>query len=71
MYTVSTIFQHLINLQNCSSQAAVMASSLDACKRGLDKFLRIIAVDGSFREYLFFSVSYFCIGIALNLVLHF
>jgi len=38
MYTVSTIFQHVINLQNSSSEDAVMASSLDAIKQGLDKF---------------------------------
>jgi len=30
VYTVRTIFQHVITLQNSSSQDAVMASSLDA-----------------------------------------
>jgi len=38
LYTVSTIFQHIINLQYSSSQDAVMASSPDAFKRGVDKF---------------------------------
>ena len=65
VFTVSAIFPHVINLFISSPQDAVMAFSLEAFKRGLDKFLRIT------REYLFFSVSYFCIGIALNWVLHF
>jgi len=70
---MNTIFQHVINLQNSSSQVAVMASSPDAfnVKRGLDKFLRITAAGCWLRENLFHSVSYFCIGEALNCLLQF
>jgi len=44
-----------------------MASILYAFKRGLDKFLRTNVVDCLLREYLFFSVNYFCIGLAFKL----
>jgi len=44
IYTVS-IFQHVINLQNSSSEDAVLASNLDAFERLLVKFLRITAAD--------------------------
>jgi len=64
MHTVSTIFQLEINLQNSSSQDVVMASSLDAFRRGLDKFenhcSRLLI-----RGISIFSVSYFCAGIIM------